>query len=117
MDNSENFAVVHNGIIENYNELRQFLMEKGYTFLSQTDTEVIPNLIHYYFHNGVHIHEDKFLSAVKAATDDLKGSYAIEVISPMFPDKAIVVRKDSPLVIGKAEGENFIASDIPAIFS
>lgn len=117
MDNSENFAVVHNGIIENYNELRQFLMEKGYTFLSQTDTEVIPNLIHYYFHNGVHIHEDKFLSAVKAATDDLKGSYAIEVISPMFPDKAIVVRKDSPLVIGKAEGENFIASDIPAILS
>ena len=117
MDNSENFAVVHNGIIENYNELRQFLMEKGYTFLSQTDTEVIPNLIHYYFYNGVHIHEDKFLSAVKAATDDLKGSYAIEVISPMFPDKAIVVRKDSPLVIGKAEGENFIASDIPAILS
>lgn len=117
MDNSETFAVVHNGIIENYNELRQFLIGKGYTFLSQTDTEVIPNLIHYYFHNGVHIHEDKFLSSVKAATDDLKGSYAIEVISPMFPNKAIVVRKDSPLVIGKAEGENFIASDIPAILS
>lgn len=117
MDNSENFAVVHNGIIENYNELREFLSGKGYTFLSQTDTEVIPNLIHYYFHNGIHTHEDKFLSSVKAAIDDLKGSYAIEVISPLFPNRVIVVRKDSPLVIGKAEGENFIASDIPAILS
>lgn len=115
MDNSENFAVVHNGIIENYNELREFLSSKGYTFLSQTDTEVIPNLIHYYYHNGIHISEDKFLSAVKSATDDLKGSYAIEVISPLFPDRVIVVRKDNPLVIGKAEGENYIASDIPAI--
>lgn len=117
MDNSENFAVVHNGIIENYNELREFLSGKGYTFLSQTDTEVIPNLIHYYFHNGIHTHEDKFLSSVKAAIDDLKGSYAIEVISPLFPNRVIVVRKDSPLVIGKAEGENFIASDIPAILT
>ena len=117
MDNSETFAVVHNGIIENYNELREFLKSKGYNFLSQTDTEVIPNLIHYYFNNGLHIHEDKFLSAVKSATDDLKGSYAIEVISPLYPDRTIVVRKDSPLVIGKSEGENFIASDIPAILA
>jgi len=115
MDNSESFAVVHNGIIENYNELREFLMSKGYNFLSQTDTEIIPNLIHYYFHNGIHTHEDRFLSAVKSAIDDLKGSYAIEVLSPMFPDKLIVIRKDSPLVIGKSEGENFVASDIPAI--
>lgn len=117
MDNSEKFAVVHNGIIENYNELREFLMSKGYTFLSQTDTEVIPNLIHYYFNNGNHINEDHFLSAVKAAIDDLKGSYAIEVTSPLFPDKLIVVRKDSPLVIGKSEGENFVASDIPALLT
>ena len=117
MDNSETFAVVHNGIIENYNELRQFLGSKGYTFLSQTDTEVIPNLIHYYFHNGNHINEDKFLSAVKAAVDDLKGSYAIEVISPLFPDRVIAIRKDSPLVIGNAEGENFVASDIPALLA
>lgn len=117
MDNSEKFAVVHNGIIENYNELREFLMSKGYTFLSQTDTEVIPNLIHYYFNNGNHINEDHFLSAVKAAIDDLKGSYAIEVTSPLFPNKLIVVRKDSPLVIGKSEGENFVASDIPALLT
>ena len=117
MDNSKNFAVVHNGIIENYNELREFLMSKGYNFFSQTDTEVIPNLIHYYFNNGIQTYEDKFLSAVKSATDDLKGSYAIEVISPLYPDKAIVVRKDSPLVIGKSEEENFVASDIPAILA
>ena len=114
MDNSNTFAVVHNGIIENYNELREFLTGKGYSFLSQTDTEVIPNLIHYYFNNGFK-GDNEFLSAVKSAVDDLKGSYAIEVISPLFPNKIIVVRKDSPLVIGKANGENYIASDIPAI--
>lgn len=115
MDNSKTFAVVHNGIIENYNELKEFLNKKGYHFLSQTDTEVIPNLIHYHFENDILNNDDKFLSAVKSAVDDLKGSYAIEVISPLFPDRVIVIRKDSPLVIGKAESENYIASDIPAI--
>ena len=115
MDNSKSFAVVHNGIIENYIDLKNFLSSKGYSFSSQTDTEVIPNLIHYYFHNGVQTHEDKFLSAVKSAVDDLKGSYSLGVISPLFPDEIIAVRKDSPLVIGTSEGENFIASDIPAI--
>lgn len=115
MDNKQTFAVVHNGIIENYHELREFLTKKGYHFLSQTDTEVIPNLIHYHFENDILNNENKFLSAVKSAIDDLKGSYAIEVISPLFPDKMIVIRKDSPLVIGKAENENYVASDIPAI--
>ena len=115
MDNSNTFAVVHNGIIENYAELKYFLTDNGYTFLSQTDTEVIPNLIHYYYsndrlNNGI----DKFLRAVKSATDDLKGSYALCVISNAYPDNIIVVRKDSPLVIGKGTGENIIASDIPA---
>ena len=117
MDNSQNFAVVHNGIIENYRKLKDFLISKGYSFLSETDTEVIPNLIDYYFKNGVHIHEDKSLSSVKLAVGDLEGSYAIEVISPLFPDEIIVVRKNSPLVVGKANGENFVASDIPAILS
>ena len=115
MDNSGTFTVVHNGIIENYNEIKEFLKQKGYNFLSETDTEVIPNLIHYYFNNGFVRGEDKFLSAVKSAVDDLKGSYAIEVISHLYPDKIIVVRRDSPLVIGRSEGENYIASDIPAI--
>lgn len=114
MDNSNTFAVVHNGIIENYTEIRSFLENKGYKFLSQTDTEVIPNLIHYYYENGIK-GENPFLRAVKSAVDDLKGSYAIGVISYKYPDKLIAVRKDSPLVIGKGNGENFIASDIPAI--
>ena len=119
MDNSNTFAVVHNGIIENYIELKEFLISKGYTFLSQTDTEVIPNLIHYYYTNGpVSVLKDsleKFLGSVKSAVNDLKGSYAIEVISPICTNEVIVVRKDSPLVIGKGDGENYIASDIPAI--
>ena len=114
LDNSKQFAVVHNGIIENYHELREFLSQKGYTFLSQTDTEVIPNLIHYYYTNGIR-DTDQFLRAVKSAVDDLKGSYAIEVMSKNYPDRIIVVRKDSPLVIGKGNDENFVASDIPAI--
>ena len=116
VDNSNQFAVVHNGIIENYHELREFLTNKGYHFTSQTDTEVIPNLIHYYYTNGIS-DEDLFLRAVKSAVDDLKGSYAIEVISKLHPDRMIVIRKDSPLVIGKGNGENFIASDIPAVLS
>lgn len=114
MDNSGEFVVVHNGIIENYHELKEFLASKGYYFLSQTDTEIIPNLIHYYYTNGIN-DDDKFLRAVKSAVDDLKGSYALEIISSLHPDRVIVVRKDSPLVLGKGNGENFIASDIPAV--
>ena len=117
-DNSKNFAVVHNGIIENYNELREFLKNKGYNFISQTDTEIIPNLIHYYYSQNPKTNtEIDFLKAVKSAVDDLKGSYAIQVICKDYPDEIIVVRKDSPLVIGKGNGENFIASDIPAVLS
>ena len=115
MDSSNSFTVVHNGIIENYSDLKKYLEEKGYTFLSETDTEVIPNLIHYYYNNGFVNGEDKFLSAIKSAVDDLKGSYALEIISASYPDRVIVVRKDSPLVIGKGENENYIASDIPAV--
>ena len=117
LDNSKNFSVVHNGIIENYNELRKFLTTNGYTFYSDTDTEVIPNLIHYYYFKDSKDDEFKFLRAVKNACLDLKGSFAIEVISKFMPDNMIVVRKDSPLVIGTCEDENYISSDIPAILS
>ena len=112
MDSENLFAVVHNGIIENYNELKKELIEKGYTFSSQTDTEIIPNLISYYYKK-----DKNMLKAVRNACMDLKGSFAIEVISKDNPGKMIVVRKDSPLVIGKGEDEFFIASDIPAILS
>lgn len=117
LDNSNTFAVVHNGIIENYTELRSFLTELGYKFLSQTDTEVIPNLIHYYFSKDSNNDDLKFIRAVKSACDDLKGSYAISVICKLCPNKMIVSRKDSPLIIGCGNGENYIASDIPAILS
>ena len=116
-DNSKTFSVVHNGIIENYNELRKFLTDKGYTFYSQTDTEVIPNLIHYYFTKDTKDDDLKFLRAVRNACLDLKGSFALEVISSLYPDNMIVVRQDSPLVIGTCEDEKYLSSDIPAILS
>ena len=111
-DNTNTFAVVHNGIIENYHELRRFLEDKGYTFLSDTDTEVIPNLISYYYKK-----EKNFLKSLKKACDDLKGSFALEILCKDYPDNMIVVRQDSPLVIGKGLNENYISSDIPAILS
>ena len=117
MDNSNTFAVVHNGIIENYNELKKFLSDNGYTFYSQTDTEIIPNLIHYYYNKDKKNDNLKLLRAVKNACADFKGSFAIEVVSKYDPEHMIVVRKDSPLVIGKGDGENYISSDIPAILS
>lgn len=117
MDNSKTFSVVHNGIIENYNELKKFLQDKGYTFYSETDTEVIPNLIHYYYTKDNNDDNLKFLRAVRNACLDLKGSFAIEVISRLYPENMIVVRKDSPLVIGTCDNEKYLSSDIPAILS
>ena len=117
MDNSNSFAVVHNGIIENYNELKNMLKENGYRFISDTDTEVIPNLIHYYFNKEQKDDDKKVLRAIKNTCKDLKGSYAIEILSKYNKDKMIVARKDSPLVIGKGNGENYLSSDIPAILS
>ena len=117
MDNSNSFAVVHNGIIENYNELKNMLIEKGYKFLSATDTEVVPNLIHYYYEQDKVDDDNRLLRAVKNTCNDLKGSYALEILSIYNKDKMIVTRKDSPLVIGKGNGENYLSSDIPAILS
>lgn len=111
-DNDKLFAVVHNGIIENYHELRKSLEDNGYTFLSDTDTEVIPNLINFYYKK-----ENDFLKAVKLACDELKGSFALEILCKYYPDNMIVVRQDSPLVIGRGLDENYISSDIPAILS
>ena len=116
-DNTKRFAVVHNGIIENYVELRKELEKEGYSFYSQTDTEVIPNLIQYFYDKDEKNDELKIVRAVKNTTDKLIGSYAIEVVSNENPDIMVVVRKDSPLVIGKGSNENYIASDIPAILS
>jgi glucosamine--fructose-6-phosphate aminotransferase (isomerizing) len=103
-------AVVHNGIIENYAELRQFLIAEGYTFESETDTEVMPHLIDYYLHQGNGLED-----AVKCAVGRLEGSYALGIASTTEPDKLVVVRKESPLIIGLGDGEMFVASDIPAV--
>jgi len=110
-DNSKKISVVHNGIIENYADIKKFLMDNGYKFLSETDTEVIPNLISYYYKSN------DLLTAVSLVCKDLKGSFAIEVLCEDYDNKIIVAKKDSPLVIGVAKDGNYIASDIPAILS
>lgn len=112
IDNTNKFSVVHNGIIENYTDIKKFLMDNGYKFVSETDTEVIPNLISYYYTSG-----NDFLNSVSLACNDLEGSYAIEVLCEDFPDRIIVAKKDSPLVIGTSKDSNYIASDIPAVLS
>lgn len=101
-------AVVHNGIIENYMELKEELQAEGVVFLSQTDTEVVAHLVDKYY-------EGNLLDAVYKATERLRGAYALGVICKDNSNELVAVRKDSPLVVGLGEGENFIASDIPAI--
>lgn len=103
-------SVVHNGIIENYIHLREWLMSKGYKFYTETDTEVIPNLIDYFY-------DDDLVDAVMKAITRIKGSYALGVVSSLEPDKLVAVRKDSPLIVGLGKEEYFIASDIPAILN
>ena len=102
-------VVVHNGIIENYFELREELKKKGHIFTSETDTEVICHLILSYSKNGRSLED-----ATKNALKHVDGAYAIGVISESEPDKIIAVKKDNPLVLGLGEGEYFLASDIPA---
>ena len=105
---SKSIAVIHNGIIENYIEIKKWLIEKNIEFVSETDTEVIAHLIGYYYKGDL-------VLAVKESLKKLRGAYALAVIVKDEPDKIVVVRKDSPLVIGLGKGENFIASDVPAI--
>lgn len=103
-------VIVHNGIIENYMELKEELIKKGYRFLSDTDTEVIAHLLD-------SLYEGDMVKTVREAIAHLKGSFALGILCQEEPDKIIAVRKDSPLVIGLGENENFIASDIPAILN
>ncbi|OIO33804.1 MAG: glutamine--fructose-6-phosphate aminotransferase [Candidatus Omnitrophica bacterium CG1_02_40_15] len=107
-DCSGGIAVVHNGIIENFSELKKQLIEDGHKFKSQTDTEVISHLVEKYYKGDL---KDAVLNSLK----NLKGSFALGVISRNEPDRIIAARKESPLIIGIGEGENFIASDVPAI--
>ena len=101
-------AIVHNGIIENYSTLKLELIEKGYKFISDTDSEVIAQLFSY-FYNG------DLLETIKKVKDKLKGSYALGIIHEAEPEKIVCTRKESPLIIGIGKNSNFIASDVPAI--
>jgi len=103
-------AVVHNGIIENYLNIKEELSAKGYRFVSETDTETVAHLIDFYYKDG-----NDFFDSVFMALDRIEGAYALGILCKDYPDTLIAVRKNCPLVIGIGEGENFIASDIPAI--
>ncbi|SDO49106.1 glutamine--fructose-6-phosphate transaminase [Paenibacillus sp. yr247] len=107
-DNDMKISVVHNGIIENHLQLKEELEQLGYQFLSETDTEVISHLISHHY-------EGNITDAVRMAVSQVRGAYAIAVLSEHEPDKLVAVRSASPLIIGVGEGENFIGSDIPAI--
>lgn len=104
------FVVVHNGIIENYMHLKEQLIAKGHKFTSETDTEVVAHLVEEYY-------QGDFEAAVKKVLEKIEGSYALVFMCQDEPDKLICTKQDNPLVIGLGEGENFIASDIPAIIS
>ncbi len=108
---SGGIVIVHNGIIENYLSLKKELVAKGYAFTSDTDTEVLCHLIR------DHADDRPLEDAVRAALKEVKGSYAIAVISEKDPNKIVGVRKDSPLVVGLGEGEFFVASDVPAFLN
>lgn len=105
---SGKIAVVHNGIIENYMKLKEFLQDQGYEFRSDTDTEVVAHLVEYHYKGNL-------IQAVMESISEIEGSYALGVICKDCPTEFIAARKDSPLIVGIGKGENFIASDIPAI--
>ncbi|MBP3771843.1 MAG: glutamine--fructose-6-phosphate transaminase (isomerizing) [Treponema sp.] len=107
---SGTIAVVHNGIIENYAKLKAYLQEQGVVFKSQTDTEVIAHLINYFYEKS-----GELFKAVLETLHRLEGSYALGVVCTKYPDRVIAARKESPLIVGLGKGENFIASDVPAV--
>ena len=106
-----NVVGVHNGIIENYQELREKLQHKGYNFYSDTDTEVAIKLIDYYYKKYEHTPVD----AINHAMVRIRGSYALAIMFRDYPEEIYAARKDSPMIIGVADGESFVASDVPAI--
>lgn len=105
---SGRIAVVHNGIIENYSALKEFLVGQGVPFTSETDTEVVAQLIEYFYHGDL-------LQAVGRVLHRIEGAYALGILCADTPDQLIAVRRDSPLILGVGEGENFLASDVTAI--
>ena len=111
MSDDGNVVAVHNGIIENYQELKNKLLRKGYTFYSETDTEVAVKLIDYYYKK----YEGTPIDAINHSLVRIRGSYALAVMFKDYPEEIYVARKDSPMILGVGDGESFIASDVPAI--
>lgn len=111
VSNDGSIVAVHNGIIENYQELKEKLVRKGYTFYSQTDTEVAVNLVDYYYKKT----PGEPMTGLAEAMLRIRGSYALAVLFKDFPNEIFAARKDSPMIIGQNDGEFFIASDVPAI--
>lgn len=105
---NKRISIVHNGIIENYKEIKNFLIKEGYGFESETDTETVAKLLNYYYDGDP-------LGTIIKVLADIEGSYALGIIFRDCPGKIFAVRKDSPLIVGAGENENFIASDVPAI--
>ncbi|MDO8581243.1 MAG: isomerizing glutamine--fructose-6-phosphate transaminase, partial [Candidatus Omnitrophota bacterium] len=117
VDTRKNILVVHNGIIENYESLREKLQSRGHRFVSQTDTEVVAQLIGEYYHpSRSSAKPEDLLAAVRKAVKQLKGAFALGVIAADQPGVLVAARVGSPLIIGLGRGEQFIASDVPAIF-
>ena len=108
MNNAGTIAVVHNGIIENYIPLKKKMQDKGYQFISETDTEVLAHLLDYYYKGNP-------LEAITKVLHRVEGSYALGIMFADQPDKIFAARKDSPLIVGKSESGSFISSDVPAI--
>ena len=111
MSDDGNVVAVHNGIIENYQELKNKLLRKGYTFYSETDTEVAVKLIDYYYKK----YEGTPVDAINHSLVRIRGSYALAVMFKDYPEEIYEARKDSPMILGVGDGESFIASDVPAI--
>lgn len=101
-------SIVHNGIIENYKQIKDFLIEEGYSFVSETDTETVAKLLDYYY-------VDDPVDTIIKVLSEIKGSYALGIMFRDYPDTVFAVRKECPLIVGVGENENFLASDVPAI--
>ncbi len=111
MSDDRNVIVVHNGIIENYQELKDKLIRKGYVFHSETDTEVAVKLVDYYYKK----YEGTPVDAINHTMVRIRGSYALAILFQDYPEEIYVARKDSPMILGISDGESYIASDVPAI--
>jgi glutamine---fructose-6-phosphate transaminase (isomerizing) len=118
ISSDEKIALIHNGVIENYGSMKKFLLEKGFTFKSETDTEVLCNLIAYHYakepQNG---EESRFVSAVRKTLRHAEGTYGIVVMAVDLPGELVTARKGSPLILGVGDGESLVASDVAAIVS